>query len=120
MSPPKRGAPLGNTNAIKHGFYSRQLKKARLSGDDPSNLIDLKEEIFLLRLFIRHLLDLGLQTKGYQEGIHILRTLSLGVSSLSRLIRIQHWISPIEDEKSQAIQEALKRVHEQWNITEDF
>jgi len=121
MSPPrKRGAPPGNTNALKHGYYSQQLRRAHLPDDDPSNLIDLKEEIALLRCFIRHLLDLGLKTRDFQEGADILRVLSMGVSSLSRLIRIQHWISPVENEFSQAIKEALKQTHARLKITDNF
>ncbi len=30
QSKKKRGAPLGNTNALKHGRYSRKLQAARL------------------------------------------------------------------------------------------
>ncbi len=117
MSPPhKRGAPPGNTNALKHGYYSQQLRRAHLDESDPSNPMDLKEEIFLLRSFIRHLLDLGLKTRDYQEGTDLLRVLSMGVSSLSRLIRIQHWIAPFKDERTTLFEEALARVQEQLHL----
>jgi hypothetical protein len=115
-SPRKRGAPPGNRNALKHGFYSRKFKKANLTSVDQANPIDLEDEITLIRLNIRHLLELGLNAKDLNEGIQILRVVSLGASTLARLIRTQHIIHPPDDEVSLAFKEALLRVQRELDL----
>ena len=124
MSPPsstprKRGAPPGNCNAVKHGFYSRKFKNSDLVRNDQVKKIDLEDEITLIHLNIRHLLELGLNAKDLNEGIMILRVVSLGASALARLVRTQHLISPIEDEFSLALKEALTQAQFELGITKD-
>jgi hypothetical protein len=59
MSPPSRrpGAQLGNMNALKHGFYTRRIKKRDLSGVESTNVKGLAEEIALIRIFTRRLVE---------------------------------------------------------------
>jgi uncharacterized protein YjcR len=52
MSNP-RGAPKGNLNALKHGFYSRLFRDAESSEADDDQLVNLENEITLLRVMIR-------------------------------------------------------------------
>jgi hypothetical protein len=51
-----KGAQPGNTNALKHGFYSRFFKEGEVT--DLSSLApDLTDEIAMLRVITRRLLD---------------------------------------------------------------
>ena len=47
----RRGAPLGNQNNFKHGFYSRRLQKRALTGVESTDNSSLLEEIALIRVF---------------------------------------------------------------------
>ena len=54
----KRGAPKGNQNARKHGFYSRVLDEAeRLDFELASGVEGIDDEIALLRVKIKSLLE---------------------------------------------------------------
>ena len=54
----KRGAPKGNQNARKHGFYSKVLDEAeRLDFELATGVDGLDEEIALLRVKIKSLLE---------------------------------------------------------------
>lgn len=51
-----RGAPRGNQNARKHGFYSRVLRESsRAVFDDASAVSGIDEEIALIRFRLREL-----------------------------------------------------------------
>jgi hypothetical protein len=58
-SPPKphRGAPRGNQNALKHGFYTRHFDKVDLADLKTASFDGLNDEIAMLRLFMRRLID---------------------------------------------------------------
>ena len=86
----RRGPPLGNQNAFKHGFYSevfRQAEQDRLGGTAPADLVD---EIGLIRVSIARCLA-ALQDKQQERDIDtelaILRTINLGVLSINSLVR---------------------------------
>ena len=51
-TPPKRkrGAPLGNTNALRHGFYSRFFTRTENSGLDSDIKGEFVDEINLARV----------------------------------------------------------------------
>ncbi len=51
----KRGGQTGNLNALKHGFYSKHFKRSEL--DDLEEIGDLQEEIQMMRVVIRRLLE---------------------------------------------------------------
>lgn len=114
----KRGAPRGNRNALKHGFYPRQFKKADLSDLDKANLSGLQDEITMLRLFIRRVLELGRDVEDLYEAQYLLRTVSLAVITLTRLIKTQHWLSSGDDEVSQALKQALLEVNQEMGLIE--
>ena len=55
-----RGAPPGNTNALKHGLYSRTIQAIlNQLGTDLPDTTDLTPEIHLLRAKLQELVDLG-------------------------------------------------------------
>ncbi len=54
----KRGAPLGNTNAVKHGAYSRWFRQLELTDLDQFSGDDLQDEIAMLRVLMQRLFEL--------------------------------------------------------------
>lgn len=54
----KGGAPLGNQNARKHGFYSRALKDSEKADFEEARDVEgIDEEIALLRVKIKSLVE---------------------------------------------------------------
>jgi hypothetical protein len=109
LGPRRRGAPPGNLNALKHGFYTRRLHKRHLSGLETTNPSGLVEEIALIRLFTRRLLEsIDPDSDSYQLA-EILRVLCLASSAITRVVRAQFLIDVsrpgIDDEIALAIQQ---------------
>lgn len=86
----KMGAPEGNQNARKHGFYSRRLTETeKLDLEDAEKIEGLDDEIAILRVKLGSLLEnqperVDLQLKA--------------ISIISRLVKTRHSITP-EDQK---------------------
>ena len=83
----KKGAQLGNQNARKHGFYSRVLEESlRIDLDEAVAIDGLDEEIGLLRLKLRELLDQN------SDKINLELALSCA-NTIARLVRTRYNIS---------------------------
>lgn len=119
-APRRRGAPLGNNNAIKHGFYSRQFKKADLDALAASNSSGLKDEIAMLRLFIGRVVALGVDVDNLPEAISLLRVLCLATAGMSRLLKTEYLISGKANELNTALDEALLKAMEEFGIAEMY
>ncbi len=112
----RRGAPQGNSNALKHGFYSRQFKKRDIVDLNASQFDGLKDEITMLRVFIRRIADLGKDLDDLHEAEHLLRVLCLASSSLNRLIKTQQLLFSGEGEVASAIDQAILEMNKEWNL----
>jgi hypothetical protein len=112
----RRGAPRGNKNAYKHGFYSRQFPPADLAGASPTSPSGLQDEIAMLRLFMRRLIRLGAASDDLELTVDMLRVLCLAASSLNRLVRTQHLIFTPDNEFQLAMSQALQEVMQEMNI----
>jgi hypothetical protein len=96
----KRGAPYGNQNAVKHGFYSRKLDPAdRLDLDIAAGVEGVDEEIALLRLQIRKAVSGG--------NVAHLVPLAKTALALEKLIRTRHLVLM---EKRQTLKLAVESV----------
>jgi hypothetical protein len=116
-TPKRRGAPSGNTNALKHGFYAHHFKKKDLDDLEKSSLGSVADEIALLRVFTRRVVELGMNVDDLPQAVDLLRVLCLASSSLNRLLRTQKLLAPEEnDEVGRAISEALSEVMQELNI----
>ncbi len=99
----KRGAPRGNQNARKHGFYSKVLDQAeQLEFEQATRVEGIDEEIAMLRVKIKSLLERDPQN---------IRLIMQAVNTLERLVRTRYDISK-EDKKGlkEAIANVLKDV----------
>ena len=99
----KRGAPKGNQNARKHGFYAKIMTEAEsLELEEATGIDGVDDEIALIRVKLRHLLEehpdrIDLQMKA--------------VNMIARLIRTRYNITAEEKNSlKEAIANVLKEV----------
>lgn len=88
----KRGAPPGNQNAFKHGFYSALFKQQEMRALSESPPKDLVDEIGLVRVATsRFLAALQAQSaeRDIETEISILRVINLGALSINGMVRTQ-------------------------------
>ena len=78
----KRGAPRGNQNARKHGFYSRVLSEAEQEDFERATAVEgIDDEIALLRVRIKSLVA------GDPDNIKLIMQ---AIGMLARLLRTKH------------------------------
>lgn len=108
-SPPRRpGAPLGNTNALKHGFYSRRFRKSELTDLEAASFTGLSEEIAMLRVCIRRVIEWGRHIESFPDALSFLRVISLATASLSRLVHTQKALTSTD--ANQVLLQAVEEV----------
>lgn len=110
--PPKRrrGAPRGNKNALKHGFYSRQFNKADLVDLEAADILGLEDEITMIRVYIRRVIQLGNDVNDLPQAISLLRVLCLASASLMRLLKTQQLLGIQTDKYTVALREINKEL----------
>ena len=95
----KRGAPKGNQNARKHGFYSRALTEAeKLEMDEASYVEGIDQEITLLRIKLRELVE----NEPDRIDLHL-----EAANTIARLVRTRYQISK---EQKNSLKEAITKV----------
>ena len=95
----KRGAPQGNQNARKHGFYSKVLDEAeRLDFEYATSVEGIDDEIALLRVKIKSLIA---------HDPDNIKLIMQATNTLARLVRTRYNISK-KDKKG--LKEAIGNV----------
>ena len=95
----KRGAPKGNQNARKHGFYDRVLDEAEQVDFELASGVDgIDDEIALLRVKIKSILSRD------PENIKLIMQVT---NALARLVRTRYNIT--KDQKK-GLKEAIANV----------
>ena len=95
----KRGAPKGNQNARKHGFYSKVLDEAeRLDFELASGVDGIDDEIALLRVKIKSILE---------HDPDNIKLIMEATNTLARLIKTRYNISK---EQKKGLKEAIGNV----------
>jgi hypothetical protein len=84
----KRGAPLGNTNALKHGLYVHHKRIRNTNPIEKAALYDLTDHIRSLKAYLLHLYELAAKSPDLEVVNGTLRSLSLGCIALTRLIAV--------------------------------
>ena len=109
----KPGAPKGNLNALKHGFYSRLFRNSE-DNDLPDEVGSLEHEITLLRVMIRRTMQLAEGIDDLKEATHVLDALGAAAARLANLLRTQKSLvesrSHVADEISIAIQQVNQEL----------
>lgn len=95
----KRGAPKGNQNAKKHGFYSKALDEAdKLQLEEARSIDGLDEEIAVLRIKLRDLIE------NHPENIELALE---AANTIARLVRTRYNITK---EQKRSLKDAITRV----------
>ncbi len=117
-TPPKprrlRGAPLNNLNALKHGFYARKFRRADLVDLADTRFRGLSEEINLLRVYMRGVIEKSAEVNSLAEALEVLRALSLAATSLTRMTKTHQLLTkgdPDKTELARLINETYEKLH---------
>ena len=95
----KRGAPKGNQNARKHGFYSRVLAEAeQIDFELAAGVEGIDDEIALLRVKIKSVL---------QHDPENIKLIMQAASTLARLVKTRYNITK---EQRKGLKEAIGNV----------
>ncbi len=115
-SPRRRGAQPGNSNALKHGFYTRRFKKNDLNGVEETSIKGLTEEIALIRIFTRRLVESCAQSADMYDLAGILRAICLASTSITRIIKAQSFLASYTSDFSRDVEEAIRQVRVELGI----
>ena len=95
----KRGAPKGNQNARKHGFYSHALSEAeQVKLEQARGIEGIDEEIALLRVKFREVIE----KEPDRLDLHM-----EAANTIARLVRTRYNISK---EQKKSLKEAIAKV----------
>jgi hypothetical protein len=112
-TPPRRrrGAPLHNLNALKHGFYARKYRSSDLEDLAECKFTGLAEEMTMLRVYMRGVIEQSASVSSLSESIEVLRALALATASLTRMAKAQKFL---EGDPESILTEALREVTKDW------
>jgi len=110
----RRGAPPGNLNALKHGFYSHLFRKIELGDLQALPMEGLEDEIGMLRVLIRRVMELAQDVQDLDQALRLLSTLSLATANLSRLVKTQHLLSTSFSEFDATVDEVISELVQNW------
>ena len=117
ISPPKkrsRGAQPGNTNALRHGFYSRNLHQLELDDLDQVAGEDMDSEIALLRSLIRRTVELSDGVESLEVAIKLLNSIGMNAQHLSAIIYKRHMLAGNTDSRvAEALNDVLLRLRKE-------
>ena len=111
----KPGAQPGNTNALKHGEYSKRLDTT-ISTSDP---LGMDEEIAMLRFAMRRVFTFAEhhEEQDIQTWGDTLNLLSRSASRLAQVLRTKQQLqAERKDDLATAIQKALVEVTQEMGI----
>ena len=119
--PRKRGGQPGNTNALKHGFYTKNFSLAERRGLQAVEGVVLGDEIGLLRVLIRRFAEQIQASQGValNESAMHLAVISEAMLRLGSLLRTDHMLGG--DESSTLVKQfnlALKELSEEMALNE--
>ena len=104
----RRGAPRGNTNALTHGYYASKLRARDARDLSEYNFHGLKEEILILRYFLRRVVEHTSSQGDLAQAFQHLQIVSLATLGLTRLLRTELILS--EQERNHELGEKLREI----------
>jgi hypothetical protein len=108
--PRPRGAPKGNLNALKHGFYSRLFRNNEVD-ELPEEAASLEHEITLLRVMIRRTMQLADGIDDLKEATRVLDALGAAAGRLANLLRLQKSLNEAHSQLADEISVAIQQVN---------
>ncbi len=89
-SPRKRGGQPGNSNALKHGYYSKSFKKAEAADlEEMGQEADLSSEIAMMRVIIRRVFEAADGCMDLESWVGVLGSLGAASTRLAGLLWMQ-------------------------------
>ena len=109
----RRGAPKGNLNNLKHGFYTSRFKRDELLAADKVNPSSLTDEILFVRIILRRLIDQPGENLTFQERCAAARIFFHGCSALTRVFKVQQGLGKSAGQSTldAAIDQIAKELH---------
>lgn len=105
----------------RHGFYSRAWQQAGAAGLEPPSPRSLEEEVALLRLYMRRLVEADQSETDLKTMQELIRTLSVACQTIVRLVKAQSGLHRDEDgELQQALDQAIREVTQEFGLDRQF
>ena len=109
-----RGAQPGNTNALRHGFYSRYLHQLELDDLDQIVIEDMDSEIALVRSLIRRTAEFSEGVDSLEQAIKLLNSIGMNAQHLSAIIYKRHMLAGNADTRvADAFNDVLERLRKE-------
>ncbi len=105
--PKRRGAPNGNRNALRHGFYAKNLGMASPANFDEREMRNLLGEAAMLKDYMYILYTCNLEIRDSAVLAETLRALSLAGMALSRLLQVHNEIRITRPASASTIKDLL-------------
>ena len=106
-----RGGQPGNSNAVKHGFYSRKFRDLESEDLETALREGLGDEIALMRVMIRRVFDFANDNAADLEGwTGTLSALGAASTRLAGMLRTQKLLGGGDSEALTALSQALGEV----------
>jgi len=107
----KSGGQPGNTNALKHGLYSRRFHTAELAALQSMPAVGLQDEIDLIRVVMRRVFEQACgETLDLEGWSKTLGALGRAASNIATLLRAQGQVAGKNSEVAAALSQALADV----------
>ncbi len=113
----RRGAPAGNQNALKHGFYAKGMTTLEVEDLDACMAEGLADEIAMLRVFVRRVFTQARQVKDPELAINYLRALGMSAVDLAALMRTERLIGGGKSSAHEALLKALTAVQQELKLS---
>lgn len=117
---PKRrqGGQPGNTNALKHGFFSRRFKELEINDLEATMEVGLENEVALLRVIMRRAFNQIERTEpaDIQTWERTLGMLGMAATRIASLLRTQKVLTGEASGMSETISQALAEVVKELKI----
>jgi hypothetical protein len=113
----KRGAPKGNTNALRHGYYSRQFRHFEPQDLDVIH-VNLESEIAGLRVAARRIMGYSerVEEDDPMKAVSALSSFGLACIRIASITRTLAALEARSDETQSAISVALTRIVDVLNL----
>jgi hypothetical protein len=113
----KEGGQPGNSNAMKHGFYSRKFKTIEINDLDVLEANNnLQDEILLLKVVIRRVWEMASTSAvDLDSWAMALGVLGMAMTRQAGLLRVQAMMGGGNSEITNAISQAIREVTDEFD-----
>jgi hypothetical protein len=114
-----RGGQIGNTNALKHGFYASVFKPGEIRKLDKMNKTEINDEIALLRVLIKRTVVsmYGLSNLDMFTYLRGIRVITFAGSCVEKLERTKKLVFEESTGVEQILADCVREVNEEMNIS---